>query len=1220
MLSNGLKIEMNDPDQSNPPASEHLDVSTFELAPGTTLIEASAGTGKTFTIQYIVLDLLLKGLRIAEILVVTFTEAATKELSDRLQSFLAEVHAILVGEVEDDGPCRRVLDRAIARHGETAVRRIISTALLEIDQASITTIHGFCQRALQENAFAADANFDMEVCPDTGVIVGELVMDFLRCAQLEMPLCPPAAANHATLAGRGHKLTPMLEMRDPYPKPLSSVGEDLIRLVSAVQAFKPQADAIVQEFLSYEGKLNGASYKKDYFEDFKSLLHKVLENPIAHDLTKISASAIRSKFKKAYQGTELKSAFFATCEELELAKADYESDFLCCFDTWFIKAFKALKLERGLMTYDDMILDLDRALMKSERLKTQLRERYRAALVDEFQDTDDRQYHIFSSLFGTRSDAACYFAMIGDPKQSIYAFRGADIDAYLQARRGADNCFTLPMNYRAEASLVGATNAFFENADFAAVQEGGEENETDDGADDSISFVPVTAADKTAEKLVFVGGDGVDRLYERQLREPHDGKVRTAQNSCIEEMAKDVRRLLDFSKQGRIYFESAATKARRPVQTGDIAVLVDTHTEAAAVHAALLQHDIVSVRAKTGNLLDTEEAKDFLYFVMACLNPDERVVNLLLVSVLYGKNSHDLQSMPDSERRGIYEFFTVLGNRWREGCAVSLIWMQFLDQVQVRERLLRTQGGERALTNYLHLSEFAQELERTEGLSPERLRDRMWQAILDPQAPQAGGAGEKEYLVRLESDRQAVKIMTMHSAKGLEFPIVFLPSLWQKGIRQISLNEEQLETAPEDPDCYLGFESNPKQVFRNSRAEILRVGYVALTRAVHFCVYYNVRNLGTQHRGSNHASGWFDQWLHEQRDGSYPSKPHADFLQEICGAAPICYESIEEAPSLEPRQFGRRVPRSYQITSYSSLARTGSDAAVDADPSMPVGIEDGPGDAAESPNPADVAATADVEPDLLLESFPGGVRTGTCVHELLERCDFTDSQHWQRVAESVILRHFPDSASRLLERRVGEVNRLLSQLTQGARPGVNGHTVELGQLPARATIPEMEFYFPVAGVKQAELEAVLHSWADRVGLNYQAVQYHPREIDGFLTGSVDLFFKQGGRYYILDWKTNRPLQEHPPLCESYSREGMHAHMLHGRYYLQALIYSVATTAYLRQRLGDAFDWDRHVGGFIYCFVRGIGPSTGWLHESFSEAEVAAASRAIGLTQGWKGAA
>ncbi|MFP4261452.1 MAG: UvrD-helicase domain-containing protein, partial [Opitutales bacterium] len=984
---------------------------------------------------------------------------------------------------------------------------------------------------------------------------------------------------------------------------------DLIAMASAVQSFEAQADAIVQEFLSYQGKLNGSSYKAKFFEEFESFLRRVLADPIAQDLDKICARTIRAKFKKDYKETELQSGFFAACEELEVAKRTYEPDFLRCFDTWFIEAFKRLKLERGLMTYDDMILDLDRALMRSGSLKSQVRERYKAALVDEFQDTDDRQYHIFRLLFGGNSEANRYFAMIGDPKQSIYAFRGADITAYLAARHAADRCYTLPVNYRSEASLIAATNAFFENANLGAATDGGAEE-----PEESIPFVPVSAADNTAEKLVFAGGDGVDRLYERELRHPHDGKVKTAEKYCIQEMADDLRRLLDLSAQGRVYFESVATKTRRPVQTGDIAVLVDTHDEAAVVHECLLEHDIVSVRSKTGKLLETEEAREFLYFLMACLNPGERVVNRLLVSPLYGKSSHDLKAMPERERREIHEFFTVLGHRWRDGCAVSLIWMQFLDQIGLRERLLQTKDGERKVTNYLHISEFVQELERIEGLSPERLQDRLWQVMQDPQVDTSG---EKEYLVRLESDRQAVRIMTMHSAKGLEFPIVFLPSLWQRGIKRASLQELQLESDPEDPDCYLGFVEDRDRVIRKSSAENLRLGYVALTRAVHFCVYYNARGLGKQHGMSNQAHGWFDQWLFAQRGETYPCAPQECFLSELSQAEPIAYEAIEKPPALEPRRFDRRVSHAYQITSYSALARMETEVSAEVDPSVPSGLEDRLVGAADLPRGE---VTARMRPDLLLESFPGGVRTGTCVHELLERFDFTDTEQGQRLAESVILRHFPDSTSGLLQQRSGEVNRLFGQLTQRARTGANGLTVDLARLRPGAGIAEMEFYFPVQAVNQEELETVLRSWAGRVGLDYPAVPYQPREIDGFLTGSVDLFFRQGQRYYLLDWKTNRPLPGQPPVCGSYSREGMHAHMCHGRYYLQALIYSVATTAYLRQRLGTAFDWNRHVGGFIYCFVRGLGATTGWLHESFSESEVEAAARALGQSPGKKGAA
>jgi exodeoxyribonuclease V beta subunit len=1190
-------------------SNQHLDVARFELNSGTTLIEASAGTGKTYTIQYIVLDLLLKGLSLSEILVVTFTEAATKELADRLQSFLSGVNAALMGAVEtSEASLQAVLDRAVAAQGEEAVQRCIRKAMLDIDQAAIYTIHGFCQRALQENAFAADANFDSELCADVSPIVEELVMDFLRRVNLEMPNQPPSSASLGTLMSRGLDLTGMLRIKNPFDGDLSSLGQELGEAAAHVQSFAGDADAILAEFLSYEGQLNGNSYKKVYFERFESLLQRIFRDPLSENLNKLGPTSLEKGFKKVHKGTELQSGFFAACEALVEVKENYGPSFLQCFDTWFIAAFQRIKQERGLMTYNDMILDLDRALRLSEPLKSQLRQRYRAALVDEFQDTDDRQYSIFKTLFASVEPTkdGPYFAMIGDPKQSIYGFRGADISAYLEARDDAKDRYTLPMNFRSEDAMVSATNAFFKGGDLGAVMPGTEA--------DSIAFDPVTAADKTTERLVFSGDDQPSRLYERALDYPEDNKVKTAHESSAREMARDVQRLLSLSSEGRVYFKSGSGDdlKRRPVHEGDIAVLVDSHKEAAIIQREFQQFGILAVRAKTGSILESEEAKDFLYFLMACLNPQDRTINYLLVGALYGKNDAEMKALSDVERRGIYELFTLLGHKWREGAAVSLLWMQFLDSLSAREGLLRKRDGERRLTNYLHIAEYAQELERTESLSPERLRDRMLEAM------QGGveSSANDENLVRLESDGRAVKVMTMHSSKGLEFPIVFLPSLWQKGVKGISKKDERLLTESNDPDSFDRFEVDKDLVVAQSSAENLRLGYVAITRAVHFCVYYNVRDLPKQHGQSNQADGWFDQWLYEQRDEQYPTKPNQGFLESLSTADPVELDAPDDQPEVCSRSLKHPIPHSYQITSYSSLARS-EVATADSDPSVAAGMGDRPVEQSEV-----VAQVEEVpsEPDLLLEAFPGGVRTGTCVHEVLERCDFTQPEQWPRVAGSVIARNFPDGGELALEQRVAQVVDLIERLTNVPWCTALGQSIDLSQLSPQACIPEMEFYFPVDQVDVAKLESIIQSWGQRVGLDYQPTQYRACGIDGYLTGSVDLFFTQDGRYTLLDWKTNRPLRNHAKLQRSYDRAGMHEHMSHGRYYLQALIYSVATSAYLRQRLGARFDWETHIGGFVYCYVRGVGEGTGWLHESFNEAEVLAAAEALGQTAGQKGIA
>jgi exodeoxyribonuclease V beta subunit len=1188
--------------------NQNLDVATFELMPGTTLIEASAGTGKTYTIQYIALDLLLKGIDLSEILVVTFTEAATKELSDRLQSFLTEVNAVLFDtNCAADPALQAVLTRAIDAQGKEAVQRCVRKALLQVDQASIYTIHGFCQRALQENAFAADANFDTELCADVDTIVEELVMDFLRHVNLEMPSQPPKEANLEMLKGRGQKLTGMLRIKSPFVGELSSLGQDLVQAIARVRDFESDYDAILAEFMSFEGLLNGASYKNAYFEDFPELLRAVFRNPLSEDLKKLSASVLQSKFKKPYKDTEIKSGFFAACESLAEAQAVYGPRFLQCFDTWFIQAFQRIKQERGLMTYNDMILDLDRALKDSPSLKVQLQQRYRAALVDEFQDTDDRQYAIFNNLFATETPTATgpYFAMIGDPKQSIYSFRGADISAYLEARNHAQYRYTLPKNYRSEQAMVSATNAFFAQSDLGSVISGTKA--------ESIAFDPVDAADQPKQRLIFVGESSPCRLYERALDYPEDGRVKAAHETSARVMARDVQRLLQLSASGRIYFESGSGEdlKRRAVNAGDIAVLVDSHSEAAEIQREFQKLGILAVRTKTGSILQSIEAQDFLYFLMACLNPHDRYINYLLVSALYGKNDVELKSLSDSQRRSIYELFTVFGQQWREGAAISRVWLQFLDALSVRERLLRQSDGERRLTNYLHIAEFAQALERAESLSPERLRDRMHE-FMQNDSP------DDEYLVRLESDGRAVKIMTMHSSKGLEFPIVFLPSLWQKGVRKSSQSDAVICTDGNDPDCFDCFKADAAAVVARTSAENLRLGYVAMTRAVHFCVYYNVRDLPKQHGSSNQASGWFDQWLYQQRAESYPTEPNVGFLASLEDEIPVTLDPPEPEPEVQARYLNHAIPQSYQITSYSSLARSERAAAADdADPSVSAGMEDAPRDASDLMPFVSEAGSAS---DLLLESFPGGVRTGTCLHEILERCDFTQSELWGRMAGAVIARHFPDGGEALFEQRVGQVVDLIARLTRLPHLNQAGDSIDLSQLSPKVCIPEMEFYFPVEHVNVTKLEAIIQSWAQRMGLNYQPINYRERGIDGFLTGSVDLFFTQSGRYYLLDWKTNRPLRHHAKVQASYNALGLHEHMCHGRYYLQALIYSVAIAAYLRNRLGERFDWDTHFGGFIYCFVRGVGEDTGWLHESFSADEVHAAAVALGQVSHQEGVA
>lgn len=1183
-----------------------LDLHSFKLQAGTTLIEASAGTGKTYTIQYIVLDLLLQGLAIDEILVVTFTELATQELRERLQSFLFEVDAVLRGNATASGPLATVLARANERLGATRLQQIVRRALLHSDEAAIYTIHGFCQRALQENAFAADVAFESELCAEPQSILRELVRDFQRRVNLELPLAAPKGSDLPALCQRAKELSGFLRLAQPSTDTLQSLPTELTQAAAALRAMQGERAQILVEFMSFEGQLNGNSYSKKFFADFEAQLDQLLTDPEQCDaklLGKLSPEQLNKKFKKGCNDQRAEHPFFTCCAELLAAQEGFSDRFFHCFDSWFVENFNQYKLDHGLITYDDMISLLDRALRRSSVLRGQLRARYRAALVDEFQDTDARQYAIFRCLFAeapVEPAAPRYFAMIGDPKQSIYGFRGADIEAYLQARVAADYCYTLPTNYRSEAGLIAATNAFFAGSNLGAAEEDSA------GGRSAIDFESVQSPAHPSGKprLVCSGDLDFEGLYRREICSNSD-KAGPLLQAAKAETAADIDHLLQLSRQGHVLLESegVAGPVRRALRPGDIAILVDQHREAAELQALLRRYDVLAVLSKAGDVYASAEAGHFLHFLRACLDPREAWIHVLFVSPLYGLSAAELAELSDAAHQQAHECFNRLGREWQAGASIGKIWSDFLYVIGARARILKRPEGERLFTNYLHLGELARELERREGLSPERLADEILERV------KAGASGDDAAdnpgLVRLESDADAVQILTLHSSKGLEFPVVFLPTLWQKTIKQKSAAALQPVAVPDEPDVLLELTRDPEAVKRRARSEILRLGYVALTRAANLCVYYNASQMPAQSGRSNHSEGWFDLWLRAQRIDSQPVAGAERFLAELVGQAPLDYTPDPSAPKLADRRVGRQIPDTYQITSYSSLARLSGAQDASFDPSVAGGAEEGP--AAEStPLPVELSVPATALP-LLLDALPGGMHTGTCVHEILELCDFTQPGQWAHEVRSKLSRHFPAGSSETLERRVESVLELLQRLC--LLTGEGG--LSLAQLDHAHCLHEMEFYFPVSAVNVAGLEAVIARWAARQELDYSGVSQSSPPIDGFLTGSIDLFFEQAGRYYVLDWKTNSPLPGQARDCSSYDRAGLHAQMSHGRYYLQALIYSVAAAAYLQDRLGAAFNWEQHMCGFIYCFVRGLSPSTGWWQSAFSPAEICQAAEALG---------
>ena len=1183
--------------------AELLDVRQFSLQPGTTLIEASAGTGKTFTIQYCVLDLILKGLELKEILVLTFTESATQELRARIQQFLSQVYQGLQLDRPLAEPLHSVLARARAQQSAADIMHKLAHAIQEIDEAPIQTIHAFCQRSLQEHAFLAQSDFERELITDLGPISERLVGDFIRRANHVFQLPFPKGGERSQLLLRADKLSCFTQTALTQVHSIESLQAPLVSYLQQFRSYAAEEADILREFLSFEGQLNARRYAARFFAEFPAVLQRCLRAPETVGLQlykKLGAQQLAEAFNKAYksQGKRPEHPFFSLCTQFVQAHECYSEQFFHCFDRHYIAALKQYKLEQGLLSFDDMVGELARALRGRSGLLTVLQKRYQAGLVDEFQDTDARQYAIFEAIFGPQRSAdygPAYFAMIGDPKQSIYAFRGADIRCYFRAKSAVQQAYTLGTNYRSDPRLVAACNDFFKECELGV-----------DGVDvcEPIPFQAVAAQDAAAMKtrLVFADARERERLFVQSI-DAEGSKAEAYVDRALQQTADMIARILRLASAGKIAIEhvdaNGAVRARRPVQASDLAVLVDRNREAELCQVALRKQGIHALQNKRASVYNSEEARHFLYFLRACQHAKPRWLHALLVSPLYGKTAHDLNAMSSAEHYSLQQAFLDRGRSWRQGQSLGQLWDAFLQSIAAPTRLLQREQGERMLTNYQHVGELASELAATKALGPAALIEHWARRI---QHALAGETTEDDAaLLRLESDRKAVQLVTLHSSKGLEYPVVFLPTLWQKCV-QVKRGQSALPVPdPEDVDRLLKWQPWNAEQQARAKSEVLRLGYVGLTRAVHQVFYLTAPEFEQpKSKQSSHFEGWFDRWVGEQRGQSVArALSQEDYFAGLVAAPALDCERITATNPPAPRCFERGPLDQYGILSYTRFTQ-----------------QDGASRALELsifPHQPALAAHHVVEApagceELMLRALPAGAAAGSCVHTILESCDLAQPSTWTELIRTQVQQHFPDGGAHQAIRE-----RSIRQLLHGLRDPKLTHGMELAQLSPQSCCREFSFYCALDGVDAKRLHELLSDWlqAESLPTTPYLPAAHPT-LRGFLTGSIDLLFEHAGQYFILDWKTNRPLPHQAESCASYDVGGMQAQMLKGAYYLQALIYSAALDHYLRQCLGAEFKWEQHMGGFIYCFVRGLSPSTGWLHQRFPETLVQQAQQALGM--------
>ncbi|OKL15039.1 exodeoxyribonuclease V subunit beta [Klebsiella pneumoniae] len=1144
--------------------AESLDPLRLPLI-GERLIEASAGTGKTFTIAALYLRLLLglggeaaypRAISVEELLVVTFTEAATEELRGRIRSNIHELRiACLRGE--SDNPLYSALLAEIADKDDAA--KTLLLAERQMDEAAVFTIHGFCQRMLSLNAFESGMLFEQQLIEDESRLRYQACADFWRrhCYPLTRDI---AAVIHDVWKGPRDLLKSLdrwlqgeaPQLKSP-PAPNETLAERHQQIIARIDSLKQQWREQVGEI---EGVLENSGLDRRKFNrgNQGKWMEKVnawaqeetLSYQLPDALEKFAQSFLLERTKAGgeppvhplFSAVESLLASSLTLTDLVLARAMVE----------IRDAVAREKRRRGELGFDDMLSRLDEALRgdSGETLASAIRQRFPVAMIDEFQDTDPQQYRIFRRIWRRQPETA--LLLIGDPKQAIYAFRGADIFTYMKARGDVAAHYTLDTNWRSSPGMVGSVNRLFSLSDNPFMFH-------------EIPFLPVKAAAKNKGLRFTVDAADVPAMNVWLMPGDTVGSG-DYQTFMAQLCATQIRDWLSAGQRGRALLWRGETS--RPVQASDITVLVRNRLEAAQVREALQTLGIPSVYlSNRDSVFETLEAQELLWLLQAVLAPErENTLRSALATSMFGLTALDIENLNQDEQAwdALVEEFSEYRQIWRQRGVMPML-RALMTARHIAENLLATRGGERRLTDILHISELLQEA-ASQLESEHALVRWLAQHIAEPDSNAASQQ------MRLESDKHLVQIVTIHKSKGLEYPLVWLPFIARfRKQDQAFYHDRETFAAVLD----LGQDEASLELAEAERlAEDLRLLYVALTRAVWHCSL-GVAPLSSRKSGNSdfHLSA-LGRLLQagEALDAAGLAARLADFCHgdialQIPGELDLTPWQAPAAtiPRLSARELQRRIADDWRVTSYSGLQQHGFSGGQDLLPRLDV----------------DAAGVGEVveEPQLTPHQFPRGAAPGTFLHSLFEELDFTQPVPEGWMAEKLQLSGFDAQWAPVLTDWLGGV----------LKTRLPGPDIALNQLAARDKQVEMAFYLPIAQLLTAErLDALIRQY-DPLSADTPPLDF--RQVRGMLKGFIDLVFRHEGRYYLLDYKSNWLGEDR----EAYTRPAMEQAMRAHRYDLQYQLYSLALHRYLRHRLAD-YDYDRHFGGVIYLFLRGMDGQEG----------------------------
>ena len=1069
---------------------------------GVTMVQAGAGSGKTYAIIRLYLRALLQSsLEVRNILTLTFTRAATAELQTRIRE-------LLVQSLKDlkDG---KELETAPAEGTDPG--RVIRAALHSMDEASIYTIHGFCMNVLEEYSFLCGQPFGSELAAEQDGVGMDITEDYWRRLYQQDSLFISYVLQRyqepAQLYRQLHQYAgrPDLEIvpepapeQDPAPrKKLEEVHQ---KAKSLWQRHRQEIATILQESEALNRNKYRLSSLPGWFASMDNLLYA---SPTADDMferfSRFRGSEISQSCKKKEQPP--RHEFFDACDELGQAHAEAVRHCADRFSQWqrdYIHYMEAERrrrsLQSGALSYQDLLLGVHRALAgeRGQALAERLRQRFPVALIDEFQDTDGLQYEIFSRIYGGQEDSCMFY--VGDPKQAIYSFRGADVFSYMRASEDAGSRYALGTNYRSHPELVDAVNTMFS------------QGETPFAIED-ISYDKLQPHPRNKGNTITVKGEALPPLSIWQLDEAPKNQAAAERNiaaACAERIA------------WLLHPDSDCKVSGAPLQAKHIAVLVELHRQGDLMREALARHNVVAVTQRHQSVYDTLMAEQLSILLHAVLRPgDVALSNAALASMLLGNDAEWLQGH-SAASHDMQQWLRI----WQERGFMPM-FQHMLREAGVARRVLVSEDGEQRLTDLLQLGELLQAASRAQPDPAALLR------YLDSARDNAQGDGDEAHCRRLQSDDNLVQIVTVHASKGLEYAITFCPFHWR--------HEREMKQEPpslfyhQGTQATLNLDSSQfhgdtwRRHHDESISERLRLLYVSLTRASHHCTMVHAPAAEGKR---NIFSVLLPQGIPKQLQTTAEKLPEPPRQPRKLPA------SRQHKGKPQARQFTARVARAQLVESFSSLCRRDSAELPDYDGSA-------------------IAVTETQGEERTVHTMPAGVSTGICLHKIMECTDFSKGPDQGLIQQQLQANGLAAHWSEVAERMVN--NALHTPMFK--------ERIQLKDISQGQRVDEMEFIYPMHGISSKGLAKIVsRHMGQEEAEPIQRLRF--TDLQGYLRGFMDLVFTNGERVWLLDYKSNRLGAS----ADDYSQDRMRQAMRRENYTLQYLIYCLALHRMLRIRI------------------------------------------------------